>query len=335
MPEDELLTIPTETKRDEPIGELLRPQTLGEYVGQAQIKSNLRVFIEASKRRAQPLEHVLVYGPPGLGKTTLASIIARELGVNMRITSGPAIERPGDIASILTNLQPNDVLFIDEIHRLSRPAEELLYPALEAFALDLVVGKGPSAKTLRLDVPPFTLIGATTRAGALSSPQRDRFGIVYHLEFYSDDEMTTIVERSAKILKVEIEPEAARTIAIRSRATPRIANRLIRRIRDFAEVLDKGVITADVARNALNALEIDERGLDELDRRLLITIIEKFAGGPVGLETLAAAANEEADTVADVHEPFLLQQGFLHRTKQGRVATPLAFQHVGIAPLIH
>ena len=253
----------------------------------------------------------------------------------MRITSGPAIERPGDIASILTNLQPNDVLFIDEIHRLSRPAEELLYPALEAFALDLVVGKGPSAKTLRLDVPPFTLIGATTRAGALSSPLRDRFGIVYHLEFYSDDEMTTIVERSAKILKVEIEPEAARTIAIRSRATPRIANRLIRRIRDFAEVLDKGVITADVARNALNALEIDERGLDELDRRLLITIIEKFAGGPVGLETLAAAANEEADTVADVHEPFLLQQGFLHRTKQGRVATPLAFQHVGIAPLIH
>ena len=335
MSEDELLTIPTETKRDEPIGELLRPQTLDEYVGQAQIKLNLRVFIEASKRRAQPLEHVLVYGPPGLGKTTLASIIARELGVNMRITSGPAIERPGDIASILTNLQPNDVLFIDEIHRLSRPAEELLYPALEAFALDLVVGKGPSAKTLRLDVPPFTLIGATTRAGALSSPLRDRFGIVYHLEFYSDDEMTTIVERSAKILKVEIEPEAARTIAIRSRATPRIANRLIRRIRDFAEVLDKGVITADVARNALNALEIDERGLDELDRRLLITIIEKFAGGPVGLETLAAAANEEADTVADVHEPFLLQQGFLHRTKQGRVATPLAFQHVGIAPLIH
>ena len=329
MTEEESLTIAAETSRDEPIGELLRPQSLDEYIGQTQVKANLRVFVEASKRRSQPLEHVLLYGPPGLGKTTLASIIARELGVNIRVTSGPAIERPGDIASILTNLQPNDVLFIDEIHRLSRPVEEMLYPALEAFALDLVLGKGPSAKTLRLDVPPFTLIGATTRAGSLSSPLRDRFGIIYHLEFYSDAEMTTIVKRSAKILGVEIDPDAAHTIAIRSRATPRIANRLIRRIRDFAEVLDKGVITTAVAKKSLDSLEIDERGLDELDRRLLVTIIEKFAGGPVGLETLAAAANEEAETVADVHEPFLLQQGFLQRTKQGRIATPLAYQHVG------
>lgn len=330
MSDDISTSLIAEIQREVSIGELLRPQFLADYIGQDQVKDNLKVFIEASKRRNQSLEHVLIYGPPGLGKTTLASIIARELGVNIRVTSGPAIARPGDIAAILTNLQPNDVLFIDEIHRLARPIEELLYPALEAFALDLVLGKGPSAKTLRLDVPPFTLIGATTKAGALSSPLRDRFGILYHLEYYSDNEMITIVQRSAKILGIEIDDAAAETIATRSRATPRIANRLIRRVRDFAEVLHAGIITEPVAKLALAALAIDERGLDDLDRRILETIIQKFAGGPVGLDTLAAAANEESETVADVHEPFLLQQGLLHRTKQGRVATPLAYHHLGI-----
>ncbi len=322
---------PVATPRDEPIGELLRPQSLAQFVGQSQVKANLRVFIDAAKQRSEPLEHVLIYGPPGLGKTTLATIIAHELGVNIRVTSGPAIERPGDVASILTNLQPNDVLFIDEIHRLSRLVEELLYPALEAFALDLILGKGPSAKSLRLDVPPFTLVGATTRAGSLSSPLRDRFGILYHLNYYSPDEMVTIVKRSGRILQVDIEPAAALMIAHRSRATPRIANRLIRRVRDFAEVLHEGKITESIADRALTALEIDNRGLDAMDRRLLTTIVEKFAGGPVGLETLAAATNEEVETVADVHEPFLLQQGFLSRTKQGRIVTKLAYQHLGLA----
>jgi len=319
---------------DGAVGDKLRPQYLRDYIGQRQVTDNLRVFIDATVKRAQPLEHVLIYGPPGLGKTTLASIIARELGVNLRVTSGPAIERPGDIAAILTSLQPNDVLFIDEIHRLSRPVEEMLYPALESFAMDIVLGKGPSAKTLRLDVPPFTLIGATTKAGSLSAPLRDRFGIVYHLAFYTENEMETIVNRSANILGVTIDPTAARMIAIRSRATPRIANRLIRRVRDFAEVFHEGIITEAVTNRALTALAIDDRGLDELDRRLLKTIIEKFGGGPVGLDTLATAANEESNTIADMHEPFLIQQGFIQRTKQGRITTPLAHEHIQLAPAI-
>ena len=322
------VTLARSTERDESLGELLRPQSLADYVGQTQVKENLRIFIAAAKQRQQPLEHVLIYGPPGLGKTSLAHVITKELGVNLRLTSGPAIERTGDIASILTSLSPNDVLFIDEIHRLRRPIEELLYPALEAFALDLVLGKGPSAKTLRLDVPPFTLIGATTRAASLSSPLRDRFGIVYHLDFYSPEEMTTIIQRSAKILQIPMEAGAAEIIAARSRATPRIANRILRRIRDFAEVLHQGTITQAIAEQALHSLAIDSHGLDELDRRLLETIIDKFAGGPVGLETLAAATSEEVETVADVHEPFLLRQGFIQRTKQGRLATKLAYLHL-------
>ena len=328
---DEPVTAPQASPRDERLSELLRPRSLAEYIGQTQVKENLRIFIEAAKQRNEPLEHLLVYGPPGLGKTTLAHIVAKELGVSLRLTSGPAIARAGDIASILTALQPHDVLFIDEIHRLARPVEELLYPAMEEFALDLMLGKGPSAKSLRLDVPPFTLIGATTRAGSLSNPLRDRFGMIHHLSFYSDDEMRQIVERSARLLGIEVEPAAAIMIARRARATPRIANRLIRRLRDFAEVLHEGVVTELVATRGLAALEIDERGLDELDRRLLSVIIEKFAGGPVGLETLAAATSEESETLADVHEPFLMQQGLLQRTRQGRSVTVLAYDHLGFA----
>lgn len=328
MSSSESLTVASATERDESLGELLRPQSLADYIGQAQVKENLRIFIQAAKQRQQPLEHVLIYGPPGLGKTSLAQVIARELGVNLRRTSGPAIERTGDIASILTNLASHDVLFIDEIHRLRRPIEELLYPALEAFALDLVLGKGPSAKTLRLDVPPFTLIGATTRAASLSSPLRDRFGIVYHLDFYPPAEMAAIVIRSAGLLEIPIEPRAAQLIAERSRATPRIANRILRRIRDFADVLHQGTITEAIAQQALRSLAIDTRGLDDVDRRILTTLIDKFAGGPVGLETLAAAASEEAETLADVHEPFLLQQGLIQRTKQGRLVTALAYRHL-------
>ncbi len=328
---DEPVTAPQASPRDERLSELLRPRSLAEYIGQTQVKENLRIFIEAAKQRNEPLEHLLVYGPPGLGKTTLAHIVAKELGVSLRLTSGPAIARAGDIASILTALQPHDVLFIDEIHRLARPVEELLYPAMEEFALDLMLGKGPSAKSLRLDMPPFTLIGATTRAGSLSNPLRDRFGMIHHLSFYSDDEMRQIVERSARLLGIEVEPAAAIMIARRARATPRIANRLIRRLRDFAEVLHEGVVTELVATRGLAALEIDERGLDELDRRLLSVIIEKFAGGPVGLETLAAATSEESETLADVHEPFLMQQGLLQRTRQGRSVTVLAYDHLGFA----
>lgn len=310
----------------------LRPVSFAQYIGQTATKDTLRVAIAAAKKRAEALEHVLIYGPPGLGKTSLAHVIARELGVNMRVTSGPAIERTGDLAAILTNLGSGDVLFIDEIHRLARPIEELLYPAMEDQALDLVIGKGPAAKTVRLDIPPFTLIGATTRAGSLSAPLRDRFGMIFHLEFYSDAEMQRIITRSARILELDLTGEAAGLIAKRSRGTPRIGNRLLRRVRDFADIEHDGVISLAVAEAALAALSIDQLGLDTLDRRLLQALVETFNGGPVGLNTLAAATSEEMTTVADVHEPYLLKQGFLKRTAAGRVATGKAWRHLGFIP---
>jgi Holliday junction DNA helicase RuvB len=310
----------------------LRPRSLDEYVGQEKAKGNLHIFIDAARKREEALDHVLLYGPPGLGKTTLANIIAAEMGVSIKSTSGPVIERPGDLAAILTNLEAHDVLFIDEIHRLSHVVEEILYPAMEDFQLDIIIGQGPSARTIKLDLPRFTLVGATTRAGLLSSPLRDRFGIISRLEFYTDEELAFIVRRSARILQISMTETASFELARRSRGTPRIANRLLRRVRDFAQVLADGVITDEVVRKSLVLLEVDEMGFDNMDRTVLLTIIDKFGGGPVGLETLAAAICEESGTIEDVIEPFLIQQGFINRTPRGRVATRAAYLHFGRIP---
>ena len=326
---EEPLVTTSLTREDE--GEYsLRPKTLREYIGQEKAKGNLEVFIQAAKMRHEPLDHVLLHGPPGLGKTTLSGIIANEMGVNVRITSGPAIEKAGDLAALLTNLNENDILFVDEIHRLNRAVEEVLYPAMEDYAIDIIIGKGPSANSIRLDLPRFTLIGATTRAGQLSAPLRDRFGVTLRLELYSPEELALIVTRSAGILEVPIEPEGAMEIARRSRGTPRIANRMLRRVRDFAQVRAGGVITRNVADQALTALEIDHLGLDAIDHRMLRSIMENYRGGPVGLETLAATINEESVTLEDVYEPYLMQLGFLTRTPRGRCVTPKAYQHLGL-----
>lgn len=323
------LTSPTFVSEDD--GEVsLRPQTLSEYIGQEKAKGNLKVFIEAAKKRQEPLDHVLLHGPPGLGKTTLASIIANEMGVNIRKTSGPAIEKPKDLAALLTNLNDNDILFVDEIHRMNRSVEEILYPAMEDNEIDIIIGQGPSANSIRLELKKFTLIGATTRSGQLSAPLRDRFGVILKLELYEPEALQKIIERSAGLLKIEIDKGGSMEIAKRSRGTPRIANRMLRRVRDFAQVCADGVITREVADDALNRLEIDHLGLDAIDRRLLTSIIVNYGGGPVGLETLAATINEEAITIEDVYEPFLLQQGFLTRTPRGRCATRLAYEHLGI-----
>ena len=315
-----------EDKRTEPN---LRPQSLNEYIGQEKLKANLKVYIDAAKARGESLDHVLFYGPPGLGKTTLSGIIANEMGVNMKVTSGPAIEKPGEMAAILNNLQEGDVLFVDEIHRLNRQVEEVLYPAMEDYAIDIMIGKGASARSIRLDLPKFTLVGATTRAGLLSAPLRDRFGVMHHLEFYTHEELKTIIIRSAQVLGVEIDEKGAAEIAKRSRGTPRLANRLLKRVRDFAQVKYDGRITYVVACFALNLLEVDQYGLDKIDRRILQTMIVNFQGGPVGLETLAAAIGEDSGTLEDVYEPYLLQNGFLNRTPRGRMASALAYEHLG------
>ena len=326
---EERMVTPREVEEDREAEVTLRPQTLVEYIGQDKVKENLAVYIEAAKRRGDPLDHVLLYGPPGLGKTTLSSIIAHEMGVNLRVTTGPAIEKAGDLAAILTNLQPNDVLFIDEIHRLNRQVEEILYPALEDHAIDIIMGKGPSARSLRVDLNPFTLVGATTRAGQLSSPLRDRFGVILRRELYTTEQLTDIVRRSAMLLKIPCSIDGAMEIAGRARGTPRIANRLLKRVRDFADVMGNGEITQEIAHMALDRLEIDELGLDSNDRRMLEMIIKGYSGGPVGLETLASALGEETVTLEDVCEPYLMQLGFLARTPRGRCATALAYQHLG------
>ncbi|MCF8020440.1 MAG: Holliday junction branch migration DNA helicase RuvB [Vallitaleaceae bacterium] len=307
----------------------LRPKLLDEYIGQQKAKDNIKVFIQAAKFREEPLDHVLFYGPPGLGKTTLANIIGHEMGVNIKVTSGPAIEKPGDMAAILNNLQENDILFIDEIHRLNRQVEEVMYPAMEDYVIDILVGKGPSARSIRLDLPKFTLIGATTRMGLLSSPLRDRFGVIHKLEFYNNDELTEIVNRSAKVLEVEIDNQGAKEIARRSRGTPRLANRLLKRVRDFAQVKYDGIITLEVAKYALDLLDVDASGLDKNDIKILKTMIEKYNGGPVGLDTIAATIGEESDTIEEVYEPYLMQLGFINRTPRGRMVTPYCYKHLG------
>lgn len=318
------------TEEDKKIEKTLRPQCLDDYIGQEKAKSTLKIYIEAAKQRHDSLDHVLFYGPPGLGKTTLAGIIANEMGVNMKVTSGPAIEKPGEMAAILNNLQEGDLLFVDEIHRLNRQVEEVLYPAMEDFAIDIMIGKGSTARSVRLDLPHFTLVGATTRAGLLTAPLRDRFGMIHHMEFYTEDELKLIIKQSAKVLNVKIEDAGATELARRSRGTPRLANRILKRVRDFAQVKYNGVITETVAHTALDLMDVDTLGLDRVDRNILVTIIEKFGGGPVGLNTLAASIGEDAGTIEDVYEPYLLMKGLIDRTPRGRVATQIAYTHLGL-----